>query len=188
MSEDQDAIYVSANFLRRAADHIQSTGQPVLIQRLPEYTAVLEAWPTHAGGYALNVPWADWEPPFRTWREYAEYKGLSEEEVMAEQGFEDEGELDEEIDDDFVDQMVDPGDSIEGQADALLAGLPEYLIENVEDIPELLEDTGLEPWKYEGGRPGWDQVSVEVPSALALSILQYMLDELGRGIRIELKG
>ena len=107
--------------------------------------------------------------------------------MIAEQGFEDEEELDEEIDDDFVDQMVDPGDSIEGQADALLAGLPEYLIENVEDIPELLEGTGLEPWKYEGGRPGWDQVSVEVPSALALSILQHMLDELGRGIRIELK-
>ena len=165
------------NFLRRAAAHIEKTGEPLLERRLPEYSRTLEAWPDSYGGYTLNVPWDEWDPPFTTWREYAEYNGLSEEEVMEEQEFEDEEELDEEIDSGDLDQMVDPDDTIEGAANALLADLPRYIIENVDDIPELLEDAGLEPWKDEGGRPGWVQITVEVPSDLALSVLQYILDE-----------
>ena len=186
-TEDQDAIYVSATFLRRAAAHIKSTGQPLLMKRLPGYARSLEAWPDSYGGYQLNVPYDEWEPPFRTWREYGEFHGLSEEEVLEESGLEDEDELDEEIETDALEQLLAPGDTVEGHAEALLADLPPYLIENVEDIPELLEDADLEPWRNEGGRPGWTQVTVEVPSALALSVLQYILDEVGHGTRIELK-
>ena len=188
ISEDQDAIYVSANFLRRAAAHIQSTGAPLLERRLPEYSRTLEAWPDSYGGYQLNVPYDEWDPPFRTWREYAEFHDLSEEEVLEESGAEDEEELDEEIETDTLEQLIAPDDTVEGQAEALLSDLPPYLIENVEDVPELLEDADLEPWRNEGGRPGWTQVTVEVPSALALSVLQYVLDEVGHGTRIELKG
>ena len=35
----------------------------------------------------------------------------------------------------------------------------------------------LEVAKIEGGLPGWDQTSTEAPSDLALSVLQYILDE-----------
>ena len=35
MGSEQDKIYVSANFLRRAVAHIQRTGEPLLELRLP---------------------------------------------------------------------------------------------------------------------------------------------------------
>lgn len=134
------------------------------------------------------MPYEEWEPPFRTWREYADFHDLSEKEVLEESGLEDESELDEEIDNDTLEQLIAPDDTVEGQAEILLADLPEYLIENVDDIQELSDGAELEPWRNEGGRPGWTQLSVEVPSAFALSVLQYILDEVGHGTRIELKG
>ena len=195
MGGKKDKIYVSANFLRRAVAHIERTGEPFLELRLPKYTRTLEAWPDEDGGYALSVPLVEWELPFTTWREYAEYFCFSEAELLEEHGI-NNGRLDEDIDGDFlnelysdatIDQKLEPGDYIEGAAYKLLADVPEYVIENVDDLADAGAYEDLEVAKIEGGLPGRDQTSTEVPSDLALSVLQYILDELGRGIYIELQ-
>ena len=195
MGSKQEKIYVSATFLRRAAAHIQKAREPLLDPRLPEYSRTLEAWPNGEGGYTLSVPWIEWELPFTTWREYMEYLYLSEEDLLEDHGI-GRDRLDEEIDNDTLNEMynnptleqkLEAEDTVEGAAYKLLSTLPGYLIENVEDISDSGADENLGVLKWEGGLPGWDQTSTEVPSDLALSVLQYILDELGRGIYIELQ-
>ena len=203
MSAEPKQLTVPTAFLSRAIAHIESTGEPLLIARLPEYSSVLQAWPQHDGGYTLSVPWDDWEPPFRTWREYARYKEISDDDLMYEKGFDDDAQLDDEIDEFILIQMIDPSESAEAEAGYILGDLPEYVTEadaipkiqqSLEDLDEddisgLLDDLDVvisERGSRFPGDLGADEVVVSVPSMLALSILQYALDELGRGVRIEI--
>lgn len=181
--------FIPDSFIGRAFDHIQETGQPLLYRRLPSYPHVLEAWP-NGDGYTLSIPLDYWDPPFVTWRQYAEYKGISLQEVMDDQDFDDEEELNEEIPEDKLEDYVDPEDTLEAQTEELVGDLPEYLIEDPGDLAPFLQDTFVEIYEYGGAYPGdpWTgRTHVSVRSKLALSLLQYVLDELGRGVRIELR-
>jgi hypothetical protein len=185
----EEKHFVPNSFLERAIEHEQKTGQPLLYQRLPAYLHVLEAW-EDGDGYTLNTPWDDWIPPYRTWREYASHKGLSAQEVMEEHELEEESQLDEEIDRSILDQLVEPDEGIAGEAAALLIDLPEYLIEDRGELATYLEETLLEVYENDGQYPGdpWTgSIQVSVRSKLALSVLQYVLDELGRGIKIQVE-
>jgi hypothetical protein len=187
-SQNDTKHFIPNSFLRRAVEHIEKTGEPLLYCRLPHYSRVLSAW-ADEDRYALSVPMEHWEPPFRTWREYAETKGLPLQEVMDDQEFEDEDELDEEIETGFLYQMVDPLDTPEGQTAAILGDLPQYLIEDAGDLEPLLDETLVEVYEDGGSYPGdpWTgRFFVHAPSKLSVSLLQYVLDELGSGIRIEL--
>jgi hypothetical protein len=71
---------IPVEFIRRAQEHLQQIGEPLLEYRLAEsdYHAVVEAMPS-GGDYTLVI--ANWEPPFSTWREYMDWQGWSEVEM-----------------------------------------------------------------------------------------------------------
>jgi len=178
-------IALPHEFVDRVRAHVEASGFPLIETGEHGYTKTIVAWPEDEG-YRLVVPEAEWEPPFNTWREYANYAGLEEADIMDEQGFESEAELDDEIDLDIISQLVDPEDSNDGAAAALLRDLPLYL---AQDDPELGPDPhSVKIHQFDIGRPGWNHTSVEVGSAFDVSVLQYLLDEGKRGIRIEVAG
>lgn len=101
--------------------------------------------------------------------------------MMEERGFEDEDELDEVIEASEIEQMVEDADAPGMTLWKMLQKYAECAIEaDGARVPMTLIN------QFDGGSPGWSQVSLTVESDVHLSLLQYVLDAGKSGIGIEL--
>jgi hypothetical protein len=182
MSRKPNPIRIPESVVQRLQQHVEQTGKPLV--RIPQSTdtSLLEAWGDRSGGYDLTTPPGAWEPPFYTYRGYAEYTGKDPREVMAYHGFEDEKDLDDQIDLDILEQMVSPSDEPGEEPWAYVEDLVECQIEMEGELKTVRLAS-----RMDGGGPGSSYRSVYVSSPLHLSLLQHLLDEEGRGVRISVR-
>jgi hypothetical protein len=179
MSSKPNPTRIPESVVQRLKRHVEETGQPLVRTRQGTDRTVLEARGDRSGGYDLTTPPGTWEPPFYTHRGYAEYTGKDPEVIMAEQAFEREEDLDQQIDLDILEQLVSPAD--EPGEDAW---------DHVKDVVDcqIEVDGELEAVRVasriDGGGPGSTYRSVYVSSPFHLSLLQHRLDAEGRGVRI----
>jgi hypothetical protein len=163
------AIIVPKAVVTRIRAHVDATQHPLLRPEGPKDTTVVRSL-DQSGDYDLSVEGAEWSPPFTTYREYAEYSGMTLRDVMDEFGLE-RSELDDEIEIDIIEQMVQPDDSPGTAGSELFENLPVCMLETAAG----LEETNL--WSImDGGGPGNSYQSLWTPSAFELSILQYVFD------------
>lgn len=182
MSRNPDPVLIPESVVQRLQQHVEEAGRPLVRPRKDTDRTLLEAWSDGSHGYELTTPPGEWEPPFFTYRGYAEYTGKDPEEVMAYHGFEDEEELDQQIELDILSQLVSPSDEPGGDAWKYVEDVVECEIET----DGTLETVRLAS-PMDGGGPGSSYRSVYVSSPLHLSLLQYRLDEEGRGVRIAVR-
>ena len=165
-------------FATRVLERVRLTGEPLLEYRLAEYSEFLRA---HCQGDEFELAVDEWQPPFDTWREYAEYVGIECDELCAEHALQ-QSELDSPIDLDRVehwDQHLRPYDTPTGAVYPLLEAVSPKAFR----CTELNADLGHVAFT-DGPVPGNDYVGVSASSAIALSCLQYALDDAACGIRI----
>lgn len=182
MSES-DCIQIPAAFVERARRHVAATGQPLLEYAAPPYNRLVYACMWSPPEYELQDEPGPQEAPFTTWSEYAEYRGMEPSELLEEYGLEEE-ELDDELPDPFA---------MEGAPSSPGAGaysMFEQLWTSGRDVVGAYEcaETGEllgEVEAVDGPAPGNDYIGVSVDSPLMLSCLQFHLDRMRAGIRIE---
>lgn len=145
---------------------------------------------TNRGGRDVREdPQAPDCPPSMTWREYAEqYTGMSIEEYASEFDLSTDS-WDDEADSDLVrDDWIENAPRSE-TASGMVYFLPEDLDLGRTHISldELQIEQILGYVEFiDGDSPGHDYLGVRVSSPIALSALQYRLDELGTGIKIDM--
>jgi len=198
---------VPIDFVKRAKKHVEATGEPLLEYRLDEYRDTIYV---DAEGNLTTFTSSGYELPPQSWGEYMEYQGWDEAALRkwgVEKGHfdpppddeadEEERKLDEEeFEDTLNDLFTDPFEYF-----------PNWESEKYGDVSSLLQELGIEkeitfvdgdgnPVESDGevrelfvrfgslpGYPGVD--SSVVSSRLAVSCLQYVLDEKRAGIQIE---
>ena len=194
---------IPLEFIRRAHQHLKATGEPLLEYRFDdsEYDTTVDAIP---GSYGYRLEISGLEPPFSTWREYMKHHGWKKGKMRrwAEEGGyfappeKDEVEanvdtnaafnkwLDEEVEDAYA--YVEPRETETGTVYSMLEDIDTdfTVVGSAEGAPSL-EDFDLGEIQFvEGDRPGSDLTFVSATSGLALSCLQYILDEQKAGIQI----
>lgn len=177
--KDIDAIQIPESFLARARQVIAERDEPLLEYSAPPYRMTIYACAWSPPEYELQTEPGAQEAPFGTWRGYAEFREMSIEDLLEEYPDLEEADLDDEISNPFE-----------------LAGAPSGLGAGVYSMFETIDVTGpyecAETGEYlgevvgmDGPAPGNDYVGVSADSPLVLSCLQYRLDQLRTGIRIE---
>lgn len=175
---EDDGAVIPAWFVDEAVSFVERTRMPYLVYRLSSYHTELLADGDDSGGH-YQLALAGWEPP--TWREYAASHGIALGELQEEHGIE-QAQLDQPMDLEAATDLLPASETELGAAYALLDGL---------DIgafacPERDVDLGALEF-IDGIAPGHDLVVVSATSALALSCLQYVLDERQSGVRVRLE-
>ena len=205
-----ETLQVPGEFLREVFSHVERTGKPLLRPQAPTDEITILAWPDRDGSYDLSLD-DEYEAVMAsidTWEELIGYLDVPFEELretLLARGYDPKSIPEpEEMDDedapgmhasDLCDLIRDlaPGPTLE----EVLAELPasfewdpgtDYpgLPYNVQEALEWLESRGRIDGvaETEGGRPGWTVNETWVPSATALSCLQYVLDRLDRRVWI----
>jgi len=172
-------------FVLRALAHVERTGQPYLEHRADEYVLTLLARRLEDGRYEMRARDV-LERAVPTWRELFEHRAarrMSEGEFLSFYAI-DPARWDDTADCAAADQMVlggwrrtDPG------------GPPRHPLQDM-DIPRFASDVDRTPlgctaWVYGPGPSGPRMLYAS--SAMALSCLQYWLDEQGAGVRLQVR-
>ena len=174
-------------FGKAAQAHYRRTGEALLLHNA-NYTKRIVA-SNEYGEISLEDPDAPDEAPSMTWREYAqEYAGMSMEEYAAEYGLP-ESEWDEEADQYQVhDSWAENGPRRETASGSVYCLLEDFDLGQQSlslDDMEIEQILGYIAF-IDGDSPGNDFLGVRVSSPTALAALQYRLNELGTGIKIEM--
>ncbi|NQV72246.1 hypothetical protein HQ496_03910 [bacterium] len=174
-------------FGKAAQAHYRRTGEALLLHNA-NYTKRIEA-SNCSGKIYLEDPDAPTGPPSMTWREFVEeYVEMTLEDYDVEYDLP-ESEWDEEADPNQVhDHWVENGarrEAASGSAYCMLEfldlGQQSLLLDDIE-IEQILGYIMF----IDGDSPGRDVLAVLVSSPTALAALQYRLNELGTGIKIEM--
>jgi len=172
---------------RSAQSHFIDSGEPLLFHS-DIYQSRLTAEETN-GWFYLEDPAVDNEPPPMTWRKYSEqYVGMSIEEYAEEYGLAkddwDKVANSETVFESWV-EMCPRSETASGSAYVILDQFDlgrKYLRLDDLDPSDILGYVEF----IDGEHPGSDYLGVRVSSPVALSALQYKLNELGSGIKLEI--
>jgi len=176
---------IPAAFVRRAANHVERTGQPYLEHRADAYALTLLARRLDDGRYELRAEDV-LERAAPSWRELFEYgaaRRMSESEFLSFYAI-DPARWDDTADCAAADQMVLSGwrgTDTGGPARHPLQGMviPRFVSE-VDATP-----LGCTAWVYGPGPSGPRMLYASC--AMALSCLQHWLDEQGAGVRLQVR-
>ena len=180
---------IPEEFVYRAAKHFAETGAPLLLHRATTYRHELLAW---GNGEEYQLSDALWTPP--SWREHAGRMGVDVEQLI--DNYRDSGWIGADDPDPDPDALLSQelaalvvGDADNELASALRCleglGITHFTCPSLPNAALLGLDLGkLQAW--EGRFPGDDFTSVYATTPLALSCLQFALDEMGAAIRITL--
>jgi hypothetical protein len=176
---------IPRDFVRRAADHIGRTGQPYLAHRADDYRVTVFARPIGDGRYELRA--GDLlERAAPTWRDLYRhrYAGRWSEIAFRECFGIDADVWDEPAEAAAADEMLLGGWRAGGQGVSPGHPIHELVIPLFRD-EDNEHDLGRLAWvtdpTHEKGR------TLVASSAMALSCLQYWLDEAGFGVRLQVR-
>ena len=191
--EDGSAVAtIPVDFLSEAIRHYERTGAPLLRYRRSDYATDLYAWEC---GEAYELSVAGWTAP--TWREHAAKRGCAVEDLLEEcsgildgAGSAGATEASPDVDPDApipseIWSLLDGSDVNSENAEAFWI-LERFLIRHFR-CPEFDGWVDMGEIEFTAGPcPGNDYTGVSATSPLALSCLQYVLDERDAGIRVRL--
>jgi len=187
---------VPVDFVKRAKKHLEDTNEPLLEYRLDKYE---ERIYVDGSGKFTCFTASNLEYPPHTWREFMDYRGWDAG-TMQEWAL-DNGILPEDVDDDPVAYK----DWLDWQIGNPYEYFPDWETDNYGDPNEVLRNAGvgreitvidengrpvvsgieLVPLFSLWGHPAHDNTSLVASSKLAVSCLQYVLDEKRSGIMVE---
>jgi len=176
---------IPESFVTRARDHIDRTGNPYLEHRADAYRVTLVARRLPDGCYAMRQDDV-LERPGPTWRELFEEsaaQGTAEEDFLASHGIV-PGQWGEPADCLAADELMLSGwrpDAQDRPARHPLYGLP---IPKFESAAKR-EPLGCTVWMY--GEAAQVSRTLVASSAMALSCLQFWLDERQAGVRLQVQ-
>jgi hypothetical protein len=181
---ESSRIQIPVAFVKRAQHHWATTGQPLLECSALPYSSVVYACAWSPPQYELQDQPGPHELESITWGDYASYYDIDLPELLAEYGLEEE-ELDNEVPESL---------RMDGAASSPGAGVYatfEELWASDRDVVGTYEcaETGEllgEVRAFYGPAPGNDYIGVSIDNPIVLSCLQYHLNRMSTGVRIEL--